>query len=247
VSVPANREEFKAYCLRELGDGVLKINISEEQVDDRVDEALKWFQDYHFEGAEKCYYKYQLTETDITNKYISLPSNIIGAVNIFDGYGLTYGYGDMFNIQYQIALNDLYTLTSVSMVPYFMTLQHLQFVEELLVGKKPIRFNRHQQRLYIDGSWASFSSGHYVVVEAYQVVDPDTFTSVWGDRWLLRYATALIKKNWGSNLKKFQNMQMPGGISFNGQQIYNEAVEEINDIEHEMIHGYGLPVADMIG
>lgn len=246
MAVPSTRETFKQNCLRRLGAPVIEINVDDDQVDDRIDEALRYYWDYHFDGTEKIYYKYQVTQTDKDNKYITMPDNIIGVVNIFN-VGASLNVNNIFNIRYQIALNDLYTLTNVSLVPYFMAMQHIQLIEEILVGRKPIRYNRHRNRMYIDMDWGLVSVGEYIIVEAYEVVNPDTWTDAWSDRWLLQYTTALIKRQWGNNLKKYQGMQMPGGITFNGQQIYNEAIEEINQLEKEMISSYSLPITDMIG
>jgi len=246
MAVPASRENFKEYCLRKLGKPVIEINVDDDQVDDRIDEALLYYADYHFDGTEKQYYKYQVTQTDITNKYITLPENIIGAVSIFPvGQGLNTN--NLFNIRYQIALNDLYTLTSVSMVPYYMALTHIQFLEQMLVGQQQIRYNRHTNKFYVDMDWNIINVYDYLIIEAYQVVDPTTYTNVWGDRWLSRYATALIKQQWGTNMKKYSGVQLPGGLTFNGQQIYNEATEERKELEAEMITSYSLPVTDMIG
>ena len=246
MAIPSSRADFKEYCLRKLGKPVIEINVDDDQVDDRVDEALLYFADYHFDGTEKMFYKYQVQQTDIDNKYITLPDNIIGAVNIFPiGQGLNTN--NLFNIRYQIALNDLYTLTSVSMVPYYMALTHVQFLEQMLVGQQPFRYNRHVNRFYLDTDWSLFNIHDYIIIEVYQVVDPDTFTKTWGDRWLARYATALIKQQWGSNIKKYQGMQLPGGLTFNGQQIYNESTEERKELESEMITSYSLPITDMIG
>lgn len=246
MAVPSSRESFKQNCLRRLGAPVIEINVDDDQVDDRIDEALRYYWDYHFDGSDKIYYKYQVTQTDKDNKYIAIPDNIIGVVNIFN-VGASLNVNNIFNIRYQIALNDLYTLTNVSLVPYFMAMQHIQLIEEILVGKKQIRYNRHKNRLYIDMDWSLVEVGEYIIVEAYEVVNPDTYTDAWADRWLLQYTTALIKRQWGNNLKKYQGMQMPGGITFNGQQIYNEAIDEINQLEKEMIGSYSLPVVDMIG
>ena len=246
MAVPSSRAAFKEYCLRRLGKPVIEINVDDDQVEDRIDEALKYYWDYHFDGTEKIYYKHQVTETTKTDRYITLPDNVIGAVNIFS-IGDAMNVANIFNIRYQIALNDLYTLTTVSLVPYFMAFQHIQLIEEILVGKKPIRYNRHRNQLFIDMDWSVMDAGQFIIVEAYQVVDPDTYTDAWGDRWLAQYATALVKRQWGNNLKKFEGMQMPGGIMFNGQKIYDEAIEEINALEKEMISSYSLPVADMIG
>lgn len=246
MATPSSRSDFKENCLRRLGKPVIEINVDDDQVDDRIDEALRYFWDYHFDGSLKTYYKYQVTQTDKDNKYITLPENIIGAINIFD-VGASLGTNNLFNIRYQIALNDLYTLTSVSMVPYYMAMTHVQFLEQLLVGRQPLRYNRHSNKLYIDMDWDRFNVGDYIIVEAYEVVDPDVYTDAWSDRWLLRYAACLIKQQWGTNLKKFEGMKMPGGLTFNGQQIYNEATKEREDLEKEMIYSYSLPATDMIG
>jgi hypothetical protein len=246
MATPASRSDFKENCLRRLGKPVIEINVDDDQLDDRVDEALRYFWDYHFDGSEKTYYKYQITNNDKTNRYVTLPDNIIGAVSIFD-ISSALGTNNLFNIRYQIALNDLYTLTSVSMVPYYMAMTHIQFLEQMLVGKQPIRYNRHNNRLYIDMDWDRFNIGDYLVVEAYNIVDPDVYTKAWSDRWLLRYGACLIKQQWGNNLKKFDGMKMPGGLTFNGQKIYNEATQEKLELEKEMIYSYSLPVTDMIG
>ena len=242
----SSRDDFKEYCLRKLGKPVIEINVDDDQVEDRVDEALKYYWDYHFDGTEKVFYKKQITEEDITNKYITLPQNIIGAVSIFD-IGDFIAVNNIFNIRYQIALNDLYTLTYQSMVPYYMAFQHIQLLEQLLVGKQPIRYNRNTNKLFVDTDWNKLTAGYFLVVEAYSIVDPADYTDVWNDRWLQRYATVLIKKQWCSNLTKFVGMQLPGGITFNGEKIYNDAHEALEKLESEMITSYSLPVTDMIG
>lgn len=247
MAVPTTRAEFKEYCLRELGKPVIEINVDDDQVEDRIDQALRYYWDYHFDGSEMTYYKHQVTSNDITNKYITLPENIIGAVNVFSIGDPSIRADDIFNIRYQIALNDLYTLTSVSLVPYYMAMQHLATMTELLVGMQPIRYSRHKDRLYIDMDWTKLNVGEFIVVQAYEVVDPDVWPDAWGDRWLFLYCTALIKKQWGNNLKKYTGMQLPGGVSFNGQQIYQEAVEEIKDLERDMVNNLSLPAMHMIG
>lgn len=246
MAVPTNRQEFKEYCLRRLGHPVIEINVDDDQIEDRIDDALRYWWDYHFDGSEKVYYKHQITQTDVDNKYIILPENIIGAVRFFN-IGDALNTNNMFNIRYQIALNDLYTLTSVSMIPYYMAMTHIQFLEYMLVGQQPIRYNRHMNRIYLDMDWEKLNVGSFLIVEAYEVVNPEVFQDAWKDRWLMQYATALIKRQWGSNLKKYQGMTLPGGIQFNGQQIYNEAEQEIQQLERDMIINYSLPVTDMIG
>ena len=241
MAIPTTKDQFKEYCLRRLGKPVIEINVDDDQVDDRIDDALRYYWDYHFDGTDKVYYKHLITEEDRQNKYITVPDNIIGAINIFPIADPSIRSDDMFNIRYQIALNDLYTLTAVSMV-----MEHLSLIAEMLVGKQLIRYNRHKNRLYVDTDWGSIIN-QYLLVEAYEIVDPTTYADVWKDQWLMRYATALIKRQWGSNLTKFTGMQLPGGLTFNGEKIYNDAVAEITDLEDKMISSYSLPVLDMIG
>ena len=247
MAIPSSRQEFKQYVLRSLGYPVIEVNVDDDQVEDRIDQALKFYADYHFDATDRTYYKHQVTATDKANKYIVLPDNIIGAVSIFSIGDPSVRADDLFNIRYQIALNDLYTLTSVSLVPYYMTMQHLSVVQELLVGRQPIRFSRHRNLLHIDMDWNTINAGEYLVVECYQVIDPEVYTDVWGDRWLYQYTEQLVKRQWGTNLKKYDGMQMPGGMTFNGQKIYDEADAEIKRMEAEMINSYSLPVMDMVG
>lgn len=247
MAVPTTRATFKEYCLRKLGKPVIEINVDDDQVEDRIDEALRYYWDYHFDGSEKVYYKHVITQTDRDNKYITLPENIIGAVNVFQIGDPAMTSNDLFNIRYQIALNDLYTLTSVSLIPYYMVMEHLGLMTELLVGRQPIRYNRHTDKLYIDMDWGTLDIGTYLVVEAYQVVDPEVWVDAYSDRWLQNYATVLIKRQWGSNLTKFSGMQLPGGVQFNGEKIYDDATAELQKLEEEMISSYSLPAMDMIG
>lgn len=247
MAVPTSRSEFKEYCLRKLGKPVIEINVDDDQVEDRIDESLRYYWDYHFDGTEKVYYKHAVTADDIANKYITLPENIIGAVRVFPIGDPSIRSDDMFNIRYQIALNDLYTLTAYSMIPYYMAMQHLALISEFLVGQQPIRYSRHRDRLFIDTKWSNYNIGDFILVEAYEVVDPDTFPDVWSDRWLQNYCTEKIKYQWGSNLTKFTGMQLPGGVQFNGEKIMNDAKEAIEAMEKDMILNYSLPVMDMVG
>ena len=247
MAQPTTRKEFKEWCLRKLGKPVIEINVDQDQVDDRVDEALSYYWDYHFDGTEKIFLKHEITQDDIDNGYIDVPENVIGAVNIFNlGSNITAGSG-MFNVQYQFVLNNLHDFVNYNMINFYMSMQHLQFMEEILVGKQPIRFNRHINRLYVDTDWKRLAVGDYIVAECYSIVDPNVYTDVWKDRWLQNYATAKIKYQWGTNLTKFTGMQLPGGVTFNGEQILADAREEIQRLEDDMINSYSLPVVDMIG
>lgn len=244
---PTNREEFKQYCLRRLGAPLLEINVADEQVEDCIEMALQYYHDYHFDGTQKVFLAHQVTETDVQNKYIDIPQEVIGVINIFD-VGNSYSTNNLFNIRYQIALNDLFAFNYGPFAPYFMALQNIALAEEMFVGKQGLRFNRHQNKLYIDMAWGEkVVVGEYIIVEAYQIVDPDTYGDVWNDMWLKRYATAQIKKQFGENLKKFEGLQMPGAVTFNGQKIWDEAIDEITKLEEEMLSSYSLPVTDMHG
>jgi hypothetical protein len=246
MALPTSREQFRTYILRNLGAPVIKINVDDDQIEDRIDEAFLFWYDYSFEGTEKMYYKYALTEEDFTNKFITLPDNIIGAVRIFDLSGVNAAIANPFNIQYQIMMNDLYSMSSFSMVPYYVTFQHLQFMQQLLIGQQPIRYNRNTNKLFIDMDWAKVRAGQYIIVEAYSVLDPVEYPDVWKDRQLLKLATAYLKRQWGSNSKKYRNIELLGGNVMTGQEMYDEAMEEIENIEQSIVDS-SLPASDMIG
>lgn len=247
MAVPTSRATFKEYCLRKLGKPVLEINVDDDQVDDRIDECIRYYWDYHFDGTERTYYKHLVTEQNKIDKYITLPENIIGAVRIFQIGGSSASSSGIFDIRYQIALNDLYQLSTVSLLPYYMAMQHIGTITELLVGQQPIRYNRHTNKLYVDMDWTKIDAGQYLLIEAYEIIDPDTYTDAWGDRWLQEYTTQKIKYQWGSNLTKFSGLQLPGGVQFNGDKILDDAEKAIEKLEADMISSYSLPVSDMVG
>jgi hypothetical protein len=234
MAIPRTRQEFKDYLLRALGAPILRINVTDEQVDDRIEEALSLYYDYHFDGSFKIYYKHQVTTEDRENKFIPIPDYIHGVVNIFDmGMNVT-STNSLFSLQYQLVQNEVYTLLGASMVPYYTTMSHLQLIEQLLVGKKPLRYNRHLNRLNIDMNWDTVVEGTYIIVEAYAVTDPELYPDVWNDRWLKEYCIALVKRQWGSNLSKFQGIQMAGGVTFNGAELYAQAEQDLQRLREEL-------------
>ena len=244
---PRTRENLKQYALRKLGSPVVDINIEDSQMEDRIDEALAYYHDYHFDGAEKTFLKHIVTADNKTNNYIDITDgNIIGIVNIFD-IGDATSTNNLFNVRYQIALNDLYDLARYDLVPYFMNMMNIRFIEEMLIGKQPLRYNRHINKLHIDMDWGKVAVGNYLIAEVYSKIDPETYNDVYSDRWLLRYTTSLFKVQWGSNLTKFIGMQLPGGVQFNGDQILQQGLDEKLKLEDEMITSYSLPVHDMTG
>jgi len=246
MAQPTNLDEFKEYCLRKLGKPVIEINVDQDQVDDRVDEALSFWFDYHYDGSQNLFHLHEVTQADKDNGYITIPENIIGIYDIFD-IGDSLSTNSLFNIRYQFALNEIYDLANYNLSNFYMAMQHIQFLEEILVGKQPIRYNRHVNKLWIDMDWEKIDIGHYICAKVWAVVDPSEYPNVWKDRWLQNYATAKIKYQWGSNLSKFSDMVLPGGLRYNGQQIKEEAETEIEKLEEDMIFRFSLPVTDMIG
>lgn len=235
MAQPTTREEFKDWILRKLGAPVIQINVADEQVDDRVDEAIDYWRDYHYNGSQLVYLKHQITQDDIDNGYITLPTQLLGISGIFNlNTSISTGSG-IFNVQYQFVLTNIQDITSYNLQHYYMTMQNLEFMQEILVGRPLIRYNRHVNRLHIDTSAGNLVAGEYVVVEAYDVIDPNTYTDVWSDRWLQNYAAVLIREQWGLNLTKFSNMQLVGGVSFNGEQILQEARDERQRMEEDAI------------
>jgi hypothetical protein len=243
----ASREQFKEYILRRLGSPVIDINVDDEQIEDRIDDALLKYRDYHFDGMQHVYYPYQLTQTDITNQYVTLPEDFVGVTRIFD-INDSYGAMNLFNIRYQLHLNELFNISSVSVTPYVVAMRHIEFLEEVFVGKKPIRYNRNTDKLYIDMNWGDDTvAGQFIMIDGYREVNPEENPDVWDEPWLRQYATQLVKRQWGEHLKLYEGMNLPGGITFNGQKIWDEANEEIQKLEDQVINDYSLPVTDMIG
>jgi len=243
------RTQFKDYCLRKLGFPVIEINVDPDQVEDRIDDALQFWQDYHFDGLQKVYYIKKIDQTDINNKYLDLTQAKDSSNNTLEITGITRIFPisdsqaavNMFDLRYQLRLNELYDFTSASYINYTLTQQHLRTLELMFTGEVPIRFSRHMQRLYIDWAWGQTQApaGTTVIAESYAVINPTTYGSVWNDRWLKEYATELIKKQWGANLKKFGGIQLPGGVMLNGDKIYQDAEDEIRRLETDMEKNYG--------
>ena len=248
MSKPGSRQELADYCLRALGAPVVEINIDDDQLGDRIDEAFQFYREYHSDATIRRYRKHQVTATDVTNEYIDIPETFIHISRVLP-FQVTGGAGD-FNVEYQIMLNDIYDLRGPnSVLHYAMSQQHLALVDTLFDGKdQTVRFNRHMNRLFIETRWGTdVKAGEFVIIEGYETVDPATFTDVYNDIFLKKYLTALIKRQWGTNLKKFGGLQLPGGVEINGQQIYDEANDEIKEIEEQMQSRYEMPPLDFMG
>jgi len=242
MAVPNSRQTLIDYCLRTLGEPVLEVNVDEDQLSDRIDEALQFYQEYHYDAIYKSYHKHQITAADISNEYISIPDAITTVQRIFPLNDENSSI-NMFDARYQIHLNDIFDLRNAGALSnYYQTQQYMSTIDLLLNGTEQVRFNRHMNRLYIDADWGEdLKENDYVIVDAYRIVDPDTHTDVYNDMFLKRYAVALIKKQWGANLIKFEGMQLPGGVTLNGRQLYDDAVTEIAAVEEQMQLKYEMP------
>jgi hypothetical protein len=193
------------------------------------------------------YLPYKITQQDVENRYVTLPEEMIAVTRIFD-VNDSYGAMNLFNVRYQLHLNELFNISSVSVTPYVVAMRHIEFLEEVFVGKKPIRFNRNMNRLYVDMNWKDdVLVDNFIIIDGYKTVNPEEFPDVWEDQWLKEYATLLVKRQWGEHLKLYEGMNLPGGITFNGQKIWDEANEKIEEMDQKVINDYSLPVTDMIG
>ena len=269
MATPSTRETLKQYALRALGKPVIDINVDDDQLEDRLDEAFQYYAQYHYDGIRRTYLKYQYTQDDYDRmtvdgsdetatknsvtttwkegqNFLICPESVVSVVNIFPFSDK--GNLNLFDVRYQLRLNDLYDFSSTSVINYDIVLRHLDFLDHILVGEKPLRFNQHDNRLYVDMDWKNdLQVGEYLIIECYRKLDPTTFTDVNNDIFLKRYVTALFKKQWGANLSKFNGVAMLGGVTLNGQQIYSEALSDIEKLETELRTTYELNPALMIG
>ena len=269
MAKPSTRETLKQYALRALGKPVIDINVDDDQLEDRLDEAYQYYAQYHYDGIRRTYLKYQYTQDDYNRMtvdgsvesqaknsvttnwkegqgFLVVPESIISVINVLPFS--SKGNLNLFDVRYQLRLNDLYDFSSTSIINYDNVLRHLDFLDHILVGEKPMRFNQNDNRLYIDMDWKNdLQVGEYLVIECYRKLDPTTFTDVNDDLFLKRYVTALFKKQWGANLSKFNGVAMLGGVTLNGQQIFSESLTDIQDLEKEIRSSFEMSQPLMIG
>ena len=267
MAQPASRSELREYCLRRLGKPVLEINVDDDQIDDLIDDAIQMFNERHYNGTERMFLKHQFTADDKTrfttsdetltvgttdwvtrNSYLQVPDHITGINKVFGIKGSNIR-SNLFGLEYQLFLNDLYQFGSVDILSYYMVKSYLETLDMVLNNGSfiPFRFNQRQDRLYIDTDSDYVDEGAFVIIDCYRILDPSSNTQMYNDPFLKRYCTSLIKRQWGQNLIKFQGAQLPGGITMNGRQLYDDAVAEIEAIEAEMASKYEIPPMDMIG
>jgi|TARA_R110002096_G_scaffold171321_4_gene344108 hypothetical protein len=251
MALPTTRQQLKEHSLRRLGAPVIDINVDDSQLEDRIDDALQFFADYHYDGAEKLYLPHAITTDDITNGYLNLTAIDDSVLSITNVLQFSTLGANMFDVNYQIALNDWYGWRGGGgggMTNYALIRQNMAMVQQMLDPAKSYRFNRSTMRLYIDMDWSTeVEAGDHLVLEVWATIDPDQFAKVWQDRLLKEYVTALFKRQWGANLSKFQDIQLPGGVSFNGQQIFDQAHEQVQKIEEEMQLKYEEPPGFIVG
>ncbi|CAB4124372.1 neck protein [uncultured Caudovirales phage] len=252
MAIPSSRTALKDYCLRRLGFPVIELNLDDDQIEDRIDEAIALWQQFHYDGVKKVYMKRIITDADVTNRWIPVDPTVIGITRIFTlnstqvNSTSTSGF-NMFDINYQIRLNELYDFTSADYVYFELANQHIRTLEMLFIGEIPIRYNRYDEKLYVDVDWGNkVQKDSLIVAEVYTTLDSNS-TAFWNDNWLKRYTTCLIKEQWGTNLKKFAGVQLPGGIVLNGQEIYNESVIEKKELEIELRDMYEMPPSWEVG
>lgn len=248
---PNSRDTLIDYCKRRLGDPVIEINVDEDQLEDRVDEALQYYQEYHSDATLRTYLKHQVTADDVTNEYIPLSSDITFVSKLFPVASSFNSSFNFFDIKYQMMLNDIADLQNFAgdLAYYEQMQQYLSMLDMKLNGTPQVQFSRKQNRLYIFGDFADkdIKAGEYIVAEVYKIVDPNTHTSVYNDMWLKEYTTALIKQQWGANLIKFEGMQLPGGVMLNGRQIYDDATGEIERLRETIRLEHEMPVDFFVG
>lgn len=253
MATPTSRSQLKDYCLRKLGFPVIDINVDDDQLEDRIDDALQKFRDYHYDGTEEIYLAHAVTAGDVSNNYITVADSIIGVSRVLPissgsiSSDSQQGF-NIFDINYQIRLNDFYNLLSSSYTYYVIAREHLAMLDMIVTGELPFKYNKKVNQIQIQMDWANrVAVGDYLAFEAVRIVDPDTYNKIFNDSWLKEYTTALFKEQWGSNLKKYGNFVLPGGMVINGQQIYDEAVVELKELDEKLRDVYESPPQMLVG
>jgi hypothetical protein len=241
-----SREELKQYCLRRLGQPVIDINVDDTQLEDRIDEALEVYQEKHYDATERDWVYYEITQTDIDNGYVSIPDDILVVISILP-FNEIIAQGNMFSYQYQIALSELSPWRPFNQLDYFMKVTNYESIANMTSVTPTMDFSRHGRKLKIFAELGNLGVGYKLGVQVQRIIDPETVTAVYNDKWLKQYVTALMQKQWGMNMKKFSGVQMLGGVELNGQQLFDEAVQEIERLEEQLETTYMLPVDMLIG
>ena len=251
MATPNSRATLIEYCKRRLGDPVIEINVDEDQLEDRVDEALQYYREFHSDATVRTYLKHQVTAQDVTNEYITLANNIVFVSKMFPLQSSFQSSRNFFDIKYQMMLNDIADLMNFAgdLAYYEQMQQYLSLLDMKLNGQPQVQFSRKQNRLYIFGDFQDddINEGDYIVAEVYAEINDSDHTSIFNDMFLKEYTTALIKQQWGQNLIKFEGMQLPGGVILNGRQIYDDATGEIEALRQRVRDEHELPPDFFVG
>jgi hypothetical protein len=276
MAKPSSRSELITYCKRQLGEPVLQINIDDEQVNNVIDDAVQFFQENCYDGIERMYLKHKFTADDVTRflgtdeltntaapdastwenrkNFIEVPDHVLGIQKVF---GITSGFfgNEMWGFSNQYFLMDVFNISHGSSfanfdIAYYYQLKQYFETLDMVIGTGGMleyRFNKRQDRLYLDIDVRAIREDSYLIIDCYRALDPDEWSQTYNDMFMKRYATALMKKQWGQNLIKYNNVQLPGGLTLNGRQLYEDAIAEIGVLEGEVLSKYALPPLDMIG
>jgi hypothetical protein len=244
MASPNSRDTLIQHSLRRLGMPVIEVNVDEEQIEDCVDDVLQFYQEFHSDATKRTYISYQITADDVTQKSIPIPANILTVVRLlpFDQSSIGVGTG-MFSIKYQMAMSDLISGAGgvfADLAYYSQLGQYLETLDMVLTGVPQVTFSRHEDRLIIHGEWfdQQLKVGDWVVYEVYQIIDPQAATSIYNDKFVKNYLTAMIKQRWGQNMSKFDGVQLPGGVTISGKAMYDEATQELAALEVAMRSEY---------
>ena len=266
MASPNSRADLITYCKRQLGEPVLQVNIDDEQVNNVIDDTIQFFQENCYNGMERAYLFHEITADDKTRfaasvttssgttdwkettNYIPVPDHVVGITRVF-GLVSNSIRSNLFGVEYQLFLNDLYAFGSLDILNYYMNKQYLETLDMVLNNGsfQQFRYTMRRDRLYMDLDKDFLKEGSNILIECHRLIDPTDATEMYNDMFVKKYATALMKKQWGQNLIKYNNVQLPGGISLNGREIYTDALAEIEKIESEVLSKYAIPPMDMIG
>lgn len=245
MALPQTKIDFQNFCLRKLGAPVINIELHPTQVEDITNEALHYFQRYHSNGSELVYLPFKLDTTTIANKYLSMPSDMIGVTKVFQ---IGYSSQSLLTVDFQIASQAMYAaLSGEGMANYQLMMSYRSMIQELASGQKPIRWTINKQKVFVDLNWSQVTPDSWVIIEGYKALDPSVETTMWHEPWFIDYTTALMKKQWGSNLSKYTGVKLPGGIEMDGRTLYTDAMQELEELHTRLQDEENLPADMFIG
>ena len=244
-----DRNAFGMYCLRKLGAPVIRINVSPDQIEDRIDEAIQVWHEKHYDATEKLWVAYKLTADDISSGQITIPSDIhiIDAMIPMSTIYNKNNSDGIFSYQYQFTMANLSPWQPLDMLNYYITMTHLGEMNDLINTTERFEYTKHKNKLIVYRGFSNMKVDDTMCFHAHKKILPDTDSAAWEDKWLKQYATALIKQQWGSNMKKHGEIQLLGGVTVNGQQIFDEATIELKELEEALTATYEEPVSFQLG